>query len=82
MAHRTDFSQFADLKNPDDRQTNSEQAGFGLVFGFIGLVLASPLTAVAVILVKMLYIENMLDDPIMKESQIVGNNLYKTETSE
>ena len=42
--------------------TITAQVVLGLAFGFIGLLLASPLTAVAVILVKMLYIEDLLGD--------------------
>jgi predicted PurR-regulated permease PerM len=42
--------------------TISAQVLFGVVFGFIGIVLASPLTAAAMILVKMLYVEDLLGD--------------------
>ena len=43
------------------------QVLLGLAFGFIGILLASPLTAVAMILVKMLYVEDMLGDHVMQE---------------
>jgi predicted PurR-regulated permease PerM len=42
--------------------TISAQVLFGVVFGFIGILLASPLTAAAMILVKMLYVEDLLGD--------------------
>ena len=42
--------------------TITAQVILGLAFGFIGVLLASPLTAVALILVKMLYIEDLLGD--------------------
>ena len=38
------------------------QVLLGLAFGFVGILLASPLTAVAMILVKMLYVEDLLGD--------------------
>lgn len=52
--------------------TISAQVLLGLAFGFIGLLLASPFAAVAVLLVKMLYIEDVLGDSIMKESSIAA----------
>ena len=42
------------------------QVVLGLAFGFIGILLASPLTAVALILIKMLYIEDLLGDRMMR----------------
>lgn len=45
--------------------TITAQVILGLAFGFIGILLASPLTAVALILVKMLYIEDLLGDRMM-----------------
>jgi predicted PurR-regulated permease PerM len=35
----------------------------GILFGFLGLLLATPLTVVVMVLVKMLYIEDTLGDP-------------------
>lgn len=46
--------------------TISAQLLLGVLFGFIGLLVASPLTAAAMILVKMLYVEDVLGDPIMR----------------
>lgn len=58
--------------------TITAQVLLGVAFGFIGILLASPLTATLMILVKMLYVEDVLDDPIMEESKIgeqgSGNN--------
>jgi predicted PurR-regulated permease PerM len=51
--------------------TISAQLLLGLLFGFVGLLLASPLTATVMLLVKMLYVEDVLGDPIMRES-VVG----------
>ena len=48
--------------------TISAQVFLGLVFGFIGLLIASPFTAAVMLLIKMLYIEDVLGDPIMRES--------------
>jgi len=48
--------------------TISAQVLLGTLFGFVGLLVASPLTATAMILVKMLYIENVLGDRVMSES--------------
>ena len=45
--------------------TITAQVILGLAFGFIGILLASPLTAVALILIKMLYIEDLLGDRMM-----------------
>ena len=47
--------------------TITAQVLLGLVFGFIGLLLASPLTAAVMILVKMLYVEDVLGDHVMRE---------------
>lgn len=47
--------------------TITAQVLLGLVFGVIGLLLASPLAAAAMILVKMLYVEDVLGDQLMKE---------------
>ena len=43
------------------------QVLLGLAFGFVGVLLASPLTAVAMILVKMLYVEDLLGDQMSIE---------------
>jgi predicted PurR-regulated permease PerM len=48
--------------------TIAAQVFLGLVFGFIGLLIASPFTAAVMLLIKMLYIEDVLGDPIMRES--------------
>jgi predicted PurR-regulated permease PerM len=45
--------------------TITAQVVLGLAFGFICILLASPLTAVALILIKMLYIEDLLGDRVM-----------------
>lgn len=45
--------------------TITAQLLLGLMFGFIGLIVASPLAAAVLILVKMLYVEDLLGDPIM-----------------
>ena len=45
--------------------TITAQVLLGLAFGFAGILLASPLTAVAMILVKMLYVEDLLGDDVM-----------------
>jgi len=45
--------------------TITAQVLLGLAFGFIGILLASPLTAVAMILVKMIYVEDLLGDNVM-----------------
>jgi hypothetical protein len=51
--------------------TISAQVLLGLLFGFVGLLVASLLAATVMLLVKMLYIEDVLGDPIMRES-VVG----------
>ena len=43
--------------------TISAQVFLGLVFGFIGLLIASTLTAAVMLLIKMLDIEDVLGDP-------------------
>ena len=40
------------------------QVAAGLVFGWMGIVLAAPLTAVALVLVKMLYVEDILGEQV------------------
>ena len=54
--------------------TITAQVILGLAFGFIGILLASPLTAVALILIKMLYIEDLLGDRIMPPDEEVTND--------
>jgi predicted PurR-regulated permease PerM len=49
--------------------TIAAQLLLGIMFGFVGLLLASPLAAAAMILVKMLYVEDVLGDRIMGESR-------------
>ena len=43
------------------------QVLLGVAFGFVGILLASPLTAVAMILVKTLYVEDLLGDSMTIE---------------
>jgi predicted PurR-regulated permease PerM len=52
--------------------TITAQVLLGLVFGFIGLLLASPLAAAAMILVKMLYVEDVIGDRVMREGGGAG----------
>jgi predicted PurR-regulated permease PerM len=47
--------------------TITAQVLLGVAFGFVGILLASPLTAVAMILVKMLYVEDLLGDRALLE---------------
>jgi predicted PurR-regulated permease PerM len=47
--------------------TITAQVLLGVPFGFVGILLASPLTAVAMILVKMLYVEDLLGDRVLVE---------------
>ena len=54
--------------------TITAQVVLGLAFGFIGILLASPLTAVTLILIKMLYIEDLLGDRMMPTPEGVTNN--------
>lgn len=49
--------------------TITAQIFLGIAFGLLGLSLASPLTAVLMILIKPLYVEEILDDPVMEKSQ-------------
>lgn len=57
--------------------TITAQVLLGVAFGFVGILLASPLTAVAMILVKMLYVEDVLGDRVLleveKEAEIEGD---------
>ena len=45
--------------------TITAQVLLGIAFGFVGILLASPLTGVAMILVKMLYVEDLLGDRVL-----------------
>jgi predicted PurR-regulated permease PerM len=54
--------------------TITAQVILGLAFGFIGILLASPLTAMALILVKMLYIEDLLGDRVMPTHEEVTSD--------
>jgi predicted PurR-regulated permease PerM len=44
--------------------TIAMQVMFGAVFGMAGVALATPLTAVLIVLVVMLYVQDMLGDPV------------------
>lgn len=48
--------------------TVAAQLLLGVLFGFIGLLVASPFTATVMIVVKMLYVEDVLGDPITDAS--------------
>jgi predicted PurR-regulated permease PerM len=43
--------------------TISAQVILGVLFGFLGLLLATPLAAAVLVLVKMLYLEDVLGEP-------------------
>lgn len=60
--------------------TITAQVVLGLAFGFIGILLASPLTAVTLILIKMLYIEDLLGDRMMTTSGEVTNHESRGKT--
>jgi predicted PurR-regulated permease PerM len=47
--------------------TISAQLLLGVLFGFVGLLVASPFGATAMILVKMLYVEDVLGDRVVSE---------------
>ena len=47
--------------------TITSQLLLGSAFGLIGVMLATPLTAAAMILVKMLYVEDVLGDRVMRD---------------
>ena len=40
--------------------------GFGALFGVLGLIVAAPLTAVALVLIKIVYVEHVLGDRVKK----------------
>jgi predicted PurR-regulated permease PerM len=48
--------------------TITAQVLLGLAFGFIGILLASPLAAAVMILVKMVYVEDVLGDHLMHDN--------------
>lgn len=50
--------------------TIAAQVLLGVLFGFIGLLVASPLTACALIVVKMLWVEDLLGDEVMQDSPV------------
>jgi predicted PurR-regulated permease PerM len=50
--------------------TITAQVLLGLAFGFIGLMLASPLTAAGMILVKMLYVEDVIGDRVSDANKV------------
>jgi predicted PurR-regulated permease PerM len=47
--------------------TITAQVLLGVAFGFLGILLASPLAAVALIVVRMLYVEDLLGDRTVRE---------------
>ena len=50
--------------------TITAQVLLGLAFGFIGLLLASPLTAAAMILVQKLYVEDVIGDRVSETNKV------------
>jgi predicted PurR-regulated permease PerM len=50
--------------------TITAQVLLGLAFGFIGLLLASPLTAAGMILVQMLYVEDVIGDRVSEANKV------------
>ncbi len=44
----------------------------GTIFGFLGLLLATPLAAAALVLVRMLYVEDVLGDPVDVPGESAG----------
>jgi predicted PurR-regulated permease PerM len=54
--------------------TITAQLLLGSAFGLIGVMLATPLTAAAMILVKMLYIEDALGDRVMRDDGAENEN--------
>jgi predicted PurR-regulated permease PerM len=53
--------------------TITAQVLLGLAFGFIGFLLASPFAAAVMILIKMIYVEDMLGDRVMHNGWEVAN---------
>lgn len=54
--------------------TITAQLLLGSAFGLIGLMLATPFTAAAMILVKMLYVEDVLGDRVMRDDGAESEN--------
>jgi predicted PurR-regulated permease PerM len=54
--------------------TITAQLLLGSAFGLIGVMLATPFTAAAMILVKMLYIEDVLGDRVMRDDGAENEN--------
>ena len=54
--------------------TITAQLLLGSAFGLIGVMLATPLTAAAMILVKMLYVEDVLGDRVMRDDGAESEN--------
>jgi predicted PurR-regulated permease PerM len=50
--------------------TISMQVMLGAVFGLAGVALATPLTAVLAVLVSMLYVQDVLGDPVKTPSEL------------
>jgi predicted PurR-regulated permease PerM len=40
------------------------QVGMGILFGIAGMVLATPITVVAIVMVQMLYLQDVLHEPV------------------
>lgn len=53
--------------------TITAQILLGVAFGLPGLLLASPLMAVVMIAIKMLYVEDVIGDPVMRENVDADN---------
>lgn len=49
----------------------SSQLALGILFGLVGVVLATPLTVVAIVLVQMLYVQQALGDPV----EVLGDRM-------
>jgi hypothetical protein len=58
--------------------TISVQVLLGVLVGAIGVALAAPLTAVGVVLVKMLYVEGVLHEPAELPTEAHEKNGQKT----
>ena len=50
--------------------TISMQVLFAVPFGLLGIALATPLTAVLFVLIAMLYVQDVLDDPVKTPSEL------------
>jgi predicted PurR-regulated permease PerM len=64
------FTRLVDRKSVELQPvlTITAQVLLGAAFGFMRILLASPLTAAAVILVKMIYILGVLGDRVMQQN--------------